>query len=65
MTEKKPSLLLALVPILILITLLYVNVKIYGEDSSYGSNQIALLFAAFIAAVIGLKKGHEIGRAHV
>lgn len=59
MTEKKPSLLLALVPILILITLLYVNVKIYGEDSSYGSNQIALLFAAFIAAVIGLKKGHE------
>lgn len=59
MTEKKPSLLLALVPILILITLLYINVKIYGEDSSYGSNQIALLFAAFIAAVIGLKKGHE------
>lgn len=59
MSEKKPSLLLALIPIIILIGLLAVNVIIYGEDSSYGSNQIALLFTAFIAAVIGIKQGYQ------
>ena len=59
MSEKQPSLFLALIPIVILIALLGINVYIYGEDSSYGSNQIALLFTAFIAAVIGIKQGYE------
>jgi NhaC family Na+:H+ antiporter len=33
------------------------NVKIYGEDATYGSNQIALIIATAIAAVIGLRLG--------
>lgn len=51
---KSPNFLLALFPILILVGLLVVNVKIYGEDATYGPNQIALLVAAASAAVIGL-----------
>ncbi len=58
MTEKKePSLLLSLLPILFLILLLVANVILYGEDSSYGPNQIALLLAAAFAGVISLKLG--------
>jgi len=59
MSEKKPSLLLALIPIVILIALLGINVYIYEDDSSYGANQIALLFTAFIAAIIGIKLGYK------
>lgn len=51
---KRPSLLLALIPIMVLIGLLSVNVILYGEDSSYGPNQIALLMAAAAAAIAGL-----------
>lgn len=45
---------LAIVPIVVLISLLAANVYLYGEDSSYGPNQIALLMAAASAAVIGM-----------
>jgi len=53
-SRERPSLLLALIPILVLIGLLGVNVYLYGEDSSYGPNQIALLLAAAAAAICGL-----------
>lgn len=49
----KPSLTLALIPILCLIILLGVNVWIYGDDTLSGSNQLTLLLSAAIAAVIG------------
>lgn len=42
-------------PIVVLVLMLFLNVKIYGEDATYGPNQIALLFAAAVAAVIGLR----------
>ena len=48
---------LAFIPILILIALLGANVYLFGEDSSFGPNQIALLVAAATAAVIGLFTG--------
>lgn len=48
------SLWLAIVPILVLIGLLGANVYLYGEDSSYGPNQIALLMAAATAGLIGM-----------
>ena len=54
-TIKKPSLIQSLLPVVVLIGLLTVNVKIYGEDSSYGPNQIALLFAATVAIIIGVR----------
>ncbi len=49
-----PNLLAALIPIVSLIGLLSANVYLYGEDSSYGPNQIALLMSAAIAAAVGL-----------
>ncbi len=50
----QPSILQALLPIFLLVTLLGINVIYFGEDSSYGPNQIALLVAAGVAAVVGL-----------
>jgi Na+:H+ antiporter, NhaC family len=54
---KSPSFFIALLPIVVLVGLLVLNVKIYGEDATYGSNQIALIIATAIAAVIGLRLG--------
>ncbi len=52
---KTPTFMLALLPIMVLVAMLVLNVKIYGEDATYGSNQIALLMAAAVAAVIGIR----------
>ncbi len=54
---KKLSLGLALLPIILLIGLLGTNVLFFGEDSSYGSNQIALLLAGLLAGGIGMARG--------
>lgn len=54
---KTASLMDALIPIGILVILLGSSVYLFGDDSSYGPNQIALLFAAAIACLIGLKNG--------
>lgn len=56
-TTNTPSIIDALIPTLSLIALLSLSVHLFGEDSSYGANQIALLFAAFIAIGIGSKNG--------
>jgi len=56
---KEPSMLDALIPITVLIVLMFSAVMLFGEDSSYGPNQIALLAAMFLAACIGLKNGHS------
>ncbi|MGI9526195.1 MAG: Na+/H+ antiporter NhaC [Weeksellaceae bacterium] len=55
--NKNISLLEALIPIFILISLLALNVYVFEEDATYGSNQFALLLAAAIAAVIGVMRG--------
>ena len=49
----QPSLLAALFPVVVLIALLGVNVYLYGADSSYGPNQIALIVAAAMAGIVG------------
>ena len=51
--KRSPSLLQALVPLLVLIALLSASVLLYGEDSSYGPNQIALWVASGVAIAIG------------
>jgi NhaC family Na+:H+ antiporter len=56
---KEASLADALVPILILIGLLGGSVYLFEDNSSYGPNQIALLFAMGIAAIVGLKNGYS------
>lgn len=52
-----PSLGLSLIPVAALIGLLAADVVAFGEDSSYGANQIAMLLAAFIAGGIGMARG--------
>ncbi len=57
--EREVHLLVAFIPIVVLVILLYYNVVIFGEDATYGSNQIALLLAALVAGIIGLFYGYS------
>tara|TARA_Y100000385_G_scaffold139375_1_gene144793 strand:- start:1165 stop:2643 length:1479 start_codon:yes stop_codon:yes gene_type:complete len=56
---KKPSLILSLLPIVILIGLLAANVYVFEDDATGGPNQIALLFGAVVAISIGVKLGFK------
>ena len=56
---RSPTLLDALIPLLILIAFLSLSVYFYGADSSYGPNQIALLLCAGVAALMGMKNGYS------
>ena len=55
--SKTPSLLDAVIPVIALIAMLAMSVSLYGSDSSYGANQIALILSASVAAIIGIKNG--------
>lgn len=56
---KAPSFLDASIPLLVLIVLLALAVYLYGSDSSYGANQIALFIASGVGVIIGLKNGYS------
>jgi len=51
--NKKLSLGIALLPILILVVLLSYNVLVYGDNALGGSNQFILLLGAAIAGIVG------------
>ena len=55
---KSPSMLDASIPVITMIALLTLAVFYFGDNSSYGPNQIALLVAMGVAVVIGIKNGH-------
>lgn len=55
---KAPSFTQAATPIVLLVVLLAFAVVNFADNSSYGPNQIALLFSMGVAAVIGLHNGH-------
>ena len=55
--RRDPSLLQALLPLILLVAGLASSVYLYGSDSSYGANQIALLLAGAVAGVIGIYNG--------
>uniref|UniRef100_A0A486XJL2 Malate Na(+) symporter n=1 Tax=Rheinheimera sp. BAL341 TaxID=1708203 RepID=A0A486XJL2_9GAMM len=59
MSEKQPSFLDAALPLIVLIVLLSASVYLFGDNSSYGPNQIALFLATAVAVVIGLKNGYR------
>ena len=60
MTEvKAPSLIDALIPITILIFMLGMSVYFFGDNSSYGPNQIVLMICSAIVIIIGIKNGHR------
>src|SRR6056300_853247 len=54
--NKELSLGTALLPILVLVSLLSFNVWVYGDDALSGSNQFILLLGGAFAAVIGFAK---------
>ncbi|MEE4296597.1 MAG: Na+/H+ antiporter NhaC [Wenzhouxiangella sp.] len=57
--KRTPSYLQALVPLIALIAMLAVSVWLFGDNSSYGPNQIALLIAAAIGSLIALANGYR------
>ena len=59
MNDKKIPYFFALLPILVLIVLLAYNVFLYGDNSLGGANQLALLFAAATASMVGVKFGSK------
>lgn len=56
---KQPSLIEAVTPIAVLIVLLALSVYLFGDSSSAGPNQIAMIIAAAVAGLIALKNGHD------
>jgi len=54
---QKPTLFQALIPIVFLIVALFINVRIFGDSSLDGSNQIILLFSAAVGALVALRLG--------
>lgn len=58
-TQTTPGLLAALLPISLLIVMLATSVLLFGDNSSYGPNQIALLIAAASAVLVGLYHGQS------
>lgn len=56
---RDPSLAQSLVPVTVLIALLASSVYLYGDGSSSGPNQIALILGAAVAILIGLWNGYR------
>ena len=56
---KEPSLILSLLPIVVLIGLLTLNVFLFGDDATSGSNQMALLFSAAFGGLIAVQLGFQ------
>jgi Na+:H+ antiporter, NhaC family len=56
-SPREPGLAQALAPLVFLAVALALAVYLYGDNASYGANQISLLLAAGIAAIIGLRNG--------
>lgn len=54
---KKPTMAQALAPIAFLIVLLIASTSYFGDGSSYGPNQIALVLSAMVATLFGIQNG--------
>ena len=56
--KREPTVIEALIPIVFLIVLLFFNVVFWGQNTLDGSNQVALMTAASLAGILGLRMGH-------
>jgi Na+:H+ antiporter, NhaC family len=61
-TTRPPSLVDALIPVIVLITLLVLSIVIFGIDSFEGPLQVSLLMSAVVAGLIAMKNGHTSAR---
>lgn len=55
---RTPTLAMSLIPVVTLMALLAASVMLFGDGSSGGPNQIALVFATGVAILIGVLHGH-------
>lgn len=58
-TYRAPTLTQALLPIIILVVLLVGAITVFGDNAIMGPNQMALLMAAAVAAMIARRNGHS------
>ncbi|MEE4296084.1 MAG: Na+/H+ antiporter NhaC [Wenzhouxiangella sp.] len=56
---REPTYLQALLPLAALVAMLAVSVWLFGDSSSYGPNQIALLVAAAIGTLVAFSNGYR------
>ena len=63
--KKRPSAMLSLLPIAVLVAMLIATIKSFGSDALGGASQITLLTVAAFCVLIGMGYLNEIGRAHV
>ena len=59
MIKHRPSLIQSLIPILFLIAMLILNVRLYGDGTLGGANQMALLFSGAVASIIAIYIGQR------
>jgi NhaC family Na+:H+ antiporter len=57
--KRGPSLFQSLIPVGVLIGLLAASVYLFGDESSQGPNQIALILSASVGILIGLRNGYR------
>jgi len=57
--KRPPSLRQALLPILVLIALLALSVYLFGDGAAGGPSQIALMLAAAVGALVGMRNGYS------
>jgi Na+:H+ antiporter, NhaC family len=57
--KKQPTLFQAFIPIIFLIALLFLNVLVFEAGATDGPNQIGLLLAAGVAAIIAIFQGYS------
>ncbi|KYG79149.1 Na+/H+ antiporter NhaC [Roseivirga echinicomitans] len=58
-THSKPTLFQAFIPIIFLVVALFINVRIFGDSSLDGSNQIILILSGGVATLVALKLGYK------
>ncbi|MDG1707857.1 MAG: Na+/H+ antiporter NhaC [Emcibacteraceae bacterium] len=58
-TVREPSFIDALIPVISLVGMLSLSVYLYGDESSSGANQIALILSGCVALLVGAKNGHK------
>ncbi|MEF9932008.1 MAG: sodium:proton antiporter, partial [Bacteroidales bacterium] len=51
---KKPSALLSIIPVLVLVLILIAGVQMFGNGLTAGPSQIALITASVVGALIGI-----------
>ncbi len=59
-TPRAPTLLDAILPVIVLILLLIMTIVLFGVDATNGPLQVALLLSAAFASLIAFKNGHTV-----